>query len=412
MYASAELVFRPDLRHTSVVVASNGDGIVVAANRQALELGVKKFKPVFEYRHLFDSGKCTLFSSNYRLYDALSSRFIQCLDNGGLFSRIEKYSIDELFGDIPSCITDPNQLFQLARQARRAVWDEVRLPIGVGIGRSFSLAKCASYVGKKVAGYRGICVLTPENEEDTLKLVPVNEIWNVGRATTTLLKNRGIYTALDLRRMSLVDARGLGGANLQRTVTELQGNRVFTMDSFPDVNTRKEVSSSISLTVRAKSPIELHQSLSNRIATAAEKLRKLGFTTRHMILFARTSAYDTSSQVNNQVSEFFEYPIDDTRVLIRVLTERFHELYEEGTEFYKIGCRLLGLELSKQQQFDLFAPTQSSELMKVMDSLNEKFGAHIVTVAAQKTDTNAVMLRNHLSQNYLTDWKDLPIVRC
>lgn len=42
-YASCEKLFRPDLRHTPVVVLSNNDGCVVARSKEAKEFGIKMF---------------------------------------------------------------------------------------------------------------------------------------------------------------------------------------------------------------------------------------------------------------------------------------------------------------------------------------------------------------------------------
>jgi len=44
-YCSAEQVFRPDWRGKPVIVLSNNDGMIVAANRQAKEAGIGKFLP-------------------------------------------------------------------------------------------------------------------------------------------------------------------------------------------------------------------------------------------------------------------------------------------------------------------------------------------------------------------------------
>ena len=51
-YCSAEQVFRPEWRGKPIVVLSNNDGCVVAANRQAKECGVDKFKPYFQMKAL------------------------------------------------------------------------------------------------------------------------------------------------------------------------------------------------------------------------------------------------------------------------------------------------------------------------------------------------------------------------
>nr|WP_275661279.1 hypothetical protein [Vibrio mediterranei] len=47
MYVSSEAVFNPILRTSPAVVLSNGDGIVVAANRQAKAQGYKNSSPLF-----------------------------------------------------------------------------------------------------------------------------------------------------------------------------------------------------------------------------------------------------------------------------------------------------------------------------------------------------------------------------
>ncbi|OEF69253.1 DNA repair protein [Vibrio splendidus] len=49
-YCSAEQVFCPEWRVRPIVVLLNNDGCVVAANRQAKELGIPKFKPFFQVK--------------------------------------------------------------------------------------------------------------------------------------------------------------------------------------------------------------------------------------------------------------------------------------------------------------------------------------------------------------------------
>lgn len=41
-YCSAEQVFRPEWRNRPIIVLSNNDGMIVAANRQATEAGDRK----------------------------------------------------------------------------------------------------------------------------------------------------------------------------------------------------------------------------------------------------------------------------------------------------------------------------------------------------------------------------------
>lgn len=411
MYPSCESIYRSDLRNKAIAVASNGDGLIVALNRKARELGVKRYEPVHSQRHLFSPDKCTLFSSNYRLYNDCSVRLMRCLSAQEVFVDLVDYSIDELFGELPSFLTDYEDLLNAARQLRRAAWDQVRLPIGVGGGRTFTLAKLSSYIGKKVDGYRGICVTLPDSESSHLKLVPVGEIWNVGASTATLLRRMGVESALDLRNVSTRDARRWMGIKLERTVRELRGEQVYNMKSFPDANTRKEVTSSLTLSIKATTELELHQALSQRIATAAEKLRRLGFSAKVITLYASSSRFESDPQYFN-VSVHLEQPTDDTRLFIAELSKHIDRLFKKNVQFNKIGCRLMNLVPTANLQGDLFAPKQAPELMKVVDELNGRFGSHLVTIGAQRVESEAQMLRKHLSPNYTSSWRELPQIRC
>ena len=98
-YATCEQVFRPDLWGKPVVVLSNNDGCVIAANKEAKALsGIPMFEPVFKIKKQLIENKVTFFSSNYTLYGEMSQRVMNILSS---FSpEVEIYSIDEAFVDL------------------------------------------------------------------------------------------------------------------------------------------------------------------------------------------------------------------------------------------------------------------------------------------------------------------------
>ena len=67
-YVSCERVFRPDLKHTPVVVLSNNDGCVVARSNEAKQLGIKAGTPYFKLAAQYPDSNIAVFSSNYELY--------------------------------------------------------------------------------------------------------------------------------------------------------------------------------------------------------------------------------------------------------------------------------------------------------------------------------------------------------
>ena len=64
-YASCEKLFRPDLRHTPVVVLSNNDGCVVARSKEAKALGIKMGVPIHHIKAEIRRYGIEVFSSNY-----------------------------------------------------------------------------------------------------------------------------------------------------------------------------------------------------------------------------------------------------------------------------------------------------------------------------------------------------------
>lgn len=73
-YASCEQIFRPDLRGKPVAVLSNNDGVIIALNKEAKALGIKRGDPFFKVRNICEENQIAVFSSNYTLYADISRR--------------------------------------------------------------------------------------------------------------------------------------------------------------------------------------------------------------------------------------------------------------------------------------------------------------------------------------------------
>ncbi|MFT5716508.1 MAG: DNA polymerase V [Oleiphilaceae bacterium] len=142
-YCSAEQVFRPDWRGKPVIVLSNNDGMIVAANRQAKEAGIGKFLPYFQVKALCAQRGVIVCSSNYELYADLSSKMMDII--GRFAPEQHVYSIDESFLSFKNCYPAIKCLLTQGQLIRRAVWKEARLAVCVGIGETLTLAKIANH---------------------------------------------------------------------------------------------------------------------------------------------------------------------------------------------------------------------------------------------------------------------------
>lgn len=169
-YCSAEQVFRPEWRGKPIIVLSNNDGMVVAANRQAKEVGVPKLQPYFKIKALCERKGVIALSSNYELYSDLSAKMMQVI---GRFSPEQHiYSIDESFLRFNRCHAMITDFTEYGINIRKAVWKECRLPVCVGMGSTVTLAKLANHAAKKIKSFNGVCVIN----NDVLRTNILNQL--------------------------------------------------------------------------------------------------------------------------------------------------------------------------------------------------------------------------------------------
>ena len=195
-YASCERVFRPDLKDKPVVVLSNNDGCVVALSKEAKKLGIKMCDPWYQIESSYTKKGGYAFSSNYELYADISARIMTTLER--LSPNIEIYSIDEAFLDLTG-VNNCQNLQDFGMQCKETIKQWTGMPVRVGIAPTKTLSKIASYGAKYYPATQEVVDLSkPERQKKLLNLVPVQEVWGVGRKIHKRLNQIGIRTALDL----------------------------------------------------------------------------------------------------------------------------------------------------------------------------------------------------------------------
>lgn len=194
-YVSCERVFRPDLNGKPVVVLSNNDGCVVARSNEAKQLGIKAGTPYYQVAEQFPNQKIAVFSSNYELYGELTSRVVDIIRKE--VPSYFRYSIDECFVYLDGM--DHLDLKQWGEELHRKIRRSVGMPVSVGLAPNKTLAKIASHFAKKYRGYRHCCLIdSDEKRVKALKLIPLDDIWGIGRRYFARLTALGLKTAYDL----------------------------------------------------------------------------------------------------------------------------------------------------------------------------------------------------------------------
>ncbi|EJG1787375.1 Y-family DNA polymerase [Vibrio parahaemolyticus] len=409
-YCSAEQVFRPEWRGKPIVVLSNNDGCVVAANRQAKAAGVPKFEPYFKIKSLCEQRGVIALSSNYELYADLSAKMMNVIGRFAPDQHI--YSIDESFLSFERTSKAIPCLKEHGAKIRRAVWKECRLPVCVGFGETLTLAKVANHAAKKIPGYRGVCVIDSEQERiEVLSHLEVSDVWGIGRKISQRLKFMGINTALQLANYPPALIRKEFSVEVERTVRELNGQQCKSWDS-ARVD-KRQIFSTRSAGQRITDLESLTQALCQHANIASMKARKQQSLCRVMMCFASTSPFDEGNQVTRRAVHRFAYPTSDVTQITRIASSLANQLYQEGVRFYKIGVGLLDLTDGRNEQQDLFNQNPNNpKLMGVYDALNHRYGVDTLFLGAQGIEKKWAMRRDMLTPRYTTNWHDLPRIRC
>ncbi|CAK6602460.1 TPA: translesion error-prone DNA polymerase V subunit UmuC [Providencia stuartii] len=410
-YASCEKLFRPDLKDTPVVVLSNNDGCVVARSREAKLLGIKMGVPVFQIKAEMQRHGILAFSPNYALYADLSSRVMRTLEE--MAPRVEVYSIDEAFLDLTS-IESAISLGEFGQQVRERIGHWIGITVCVGIAPTKTLAKLANHAAKKYPATQGVVDLTnPDRQRRLLALVPIDDVWGVGRRLSKRLNALGITTALDLANASPRAIRDQFSVVLERTVRELNGESCIELEELPP--TKKQIVCSRSFGEKVTQFELLREAVCEYATRATEKLRKEQQQAKVMTVFIRTSPFkDNEPQYSNSASGELLIPSCDTRDFIELANHLLKRIWKDGFRYAKAGVMLSDFYDPGMFQPGLFddvsTRSNSQQLMSVLDTINQS-GAGKVFFAGQGTKKDWSMKREHLSPAYTTRWDQLPRVK-
>lgn len=408
-YASAEKVFDPAIRSKPVVVLTNNDGCVCAICPIARRLNIPKFGPYFKVKHLLEQNNVVIRSSNYELYADLSDKMMNIIARFCDTQHI--YSIDESFLHFDGYTSLIKDWHEYGHTIRRTVWRETKLPVGVGFGPTPTLAKAANHAAKKLSGFNGVAVINSEQTRQAiLQRMSCEDVWGIGRRLAKKLKIMNIHTAWDLAQQNPRAMRRAFSVVVERTVSELNG---ITCLNWDDVRQdKREIYSTRSFGERICEPTALKTALINHVTTVANKLRAQRSLTHQLYIFAASGAHENKYYKKSFVYKF-PSPTNDTCVMANAVSEVFNKIYQPGIRFYKCGAGAVELISEQFQQNDLFNKSPDNpKLMQCLDTINNRYGKGMLSLASSKLNDRWHMNRDFLSPQYTTRWRDIPKIYC
>jgi len=412
-FVSCERVFRPDLEGRPVVVLSNNDGCAIARSNEAKKLGIKMGQPMFEFRHLVESGAVTVFSSNFSLYGDMSRRVQMTLS---MFSpAIEVYSIDESFIDLRGMSPDTD-FDRWAKNVSRECLLCTGIPVSVGVSPTKTLAKIASKLCKQYPATRGGCWMHRKQDvEKVLRTFPIEDIWGIGRRYSKRFRGYfGMNTAWDFytRDEGWVNGEmGIGGV---RTWKELHGIPCIEFEDTEQA--KKQIMISRTFAKDITDPEDLSAQVSMFCAMAVEKLRKQGSCCGNVTTFITTNRFHKDNGRFQFESRLTQFPTstDSTIEINAAVMKTVQEMFRKGYGYKRAGVVLGDIIPADKVQmafFDDIDRERHARLMNVIDSINRRDGRNTIGVASQSLD-GIKMNREHLSPCYTTEWNDILVVHC
>jgi len=406
-FASCEQVFRPDLYGKPVIVLSNNDGCIIAMTKEAKAYGIHRGQPLYQIREVIEKNNIAVFSSNYSLYDNISHRVMQMVSER--VHSIDIYSIDEAFMDLNGY--DINTLSDCMHQLSRDIRQGIGIPVSIGIAPTKTLAKIASIFAKRYRGYQNVCIIdTEEKRIKALHLIPIEDIWGIGRRISKNLINKNVYTAWDLTQKNETWVQKNLNITGVRTWKELHG---ISCINTLELSEKKNICTSRSFSEMVEDYPSLSESVATFAASCAMKLRKQHTAARLITVTIMTNKHrEDLPQYFNTAGIRLDTPSCDSMEIVQTALKALRSIYKEGYKYKKSAVVVSDIlrqnEIQPTLFDDIIRKRTHIKLSNVIDKINQTNGIGTMKLAVQGNAKNKWGLkREYISPNYTTNFKEI-----
>ena len=371
-YASCEQMIDPSIKGKALVILSNNDGCIIARSSEARKIGIPMGEPYFKLEKKLKKLNINVRSSNYELYGDISNRLMQILRKN--CEELEIYSIDEAFG----MIRRPKEkcLYKWSTSLRSLVYQNLGIPISIGIGETKVLSKISNHIAKKTKENSGVFDIgLIDNKDYYLRQIKVEKVWGVGKRMSGWLKDKGINNAKELRDMSsnqIIEKYGVVALRIQ---DELKGKLCIPIKEASP--TRKEICVSRSFSYPIDSIEELREAISKYILIASLKLREYNQLASAITVFTTTNIR-SKDYFKSEATGKFNIATSNSRIMLRKSLDLTEKIFKPYKKLIKAGVILHKLQSNEYKQNLLFKEGDEKEgvylekLDKLIDRINKK----------------------------------------
>ena len=205
-FVACEQALRPNLRGTKCAVGGTERGIISSASYEARACGV--YTPMPTAHAMRVCPELILIPHTSGLYGKVSGlMFDQC---ESLTPLVQRNSIDEGYLDLGPCgLKTPAEVEKAVRGLQRKIWDELQIPVSMGIASNKLVAQIASKLRKP----RGFVVVPCGEEQKFLAPLSIGKLPGIGAKTEAALATHGLNLIGDVLNRSESDLKVALGSN-------------------------------------------------------------------------------------------------------------------------------------------------------------------------------------------------------
>lgn len=363
-FASVHTALNPKLKGKPVVTGLDR-GIASSMSYEAKKLGITRAMPIYQIRKEFP--QVIVAGSDYDAYVMYSRRMQEIV--GRYTSVVENYSIDECFADITHVGEVLGMNYEeIIVAIQKDIDRELGIGVSIGVAPTKVLAKLASKLNKP----HGLKLIPQSEIIETLKQVPIDMVWGIGRKTYRVLQHAKIKTAYDFvmqKRSWVVQHFSI---NLVEIWDELRG--VSRHDVHGQATSyQQSISHTRSFTPTTDKVFILSELMKN-VEEVFFRARQLGLQTKNLSLFIKTKAFQYYTE-DMVLTGVVDIPTSDVLTQVEKV---FNGLCKSGEIYRASGITLYKMVSPQFVQDDLFgaqvALDTKSQLFGVVDSLRMKMG--------------------------------------
>jgi len=365
-FASVEQRDDPRLRGRPVIV---GGGVVLAASYEAKAYGVETAMTGSRARRLCPHA--VVVAPRMSAYSEASKAMYRVFEDTS--PLVEGLSIDEAFLDVRGMERIAGRPAEIAVKLKRAVREQVGLPVTIGVARTKFLAKVASGVAKP----DGLLVVPPDGELAFLHPLPVERLWGVGDVTARKLRGRGITNVGQVAKLAEASLVAMLGSASGRHLHALANN----LDPRPvQVRRRRgSIGSQRALGRRPRSLDDIDAVVVGLVDRVTRRMRTAGRVGRTIVLRLRFDDFNraTRSYSLPQATAHTQTILDTARGLLAAATPMIRQ---RGLTL--VGISVANLENSDAVQLVLPLDRHSDAALDLaLDEVRARFGPDAVTRA-------------------------------